>query len=88
MMLHYCKELSSLSDVKEFFGWLADEGVNFHPEDSFKNMATLSADEADELDELMDQAWSICERENVDICEVACEVTWPKVFGREYAKED
>ena len=34
-MLYYHKDLKTISDVQDFFEWLLDEGINFHPENSF-----------------------------------------------------
>lgn len=85
------KVLANVADVKEFFGWLLDEGINFHPEDSFSNYINVktkgpsfSKEVADELDGLMDQAWKICENYDIDICALSCEVAWPKLFGTKY----
>ena len=86
-MLYYHKDLKTIDDVKEFFTWLLDEGINFHPEDSFGKYINIETGEpsfsgpvAVELDDLMDQAWSICEKLGVDCCEVACEITLEKCY--------
>lgn len=80
-MLYYHKDLETIADVKEFFKWLLDEGINFHPEDDFKNYINVETKEpsfspevVDELNGLMDQAWSICEKFGLNCCEVACEI--------------
>ena len=87
-MLYYHKDLKTIDDVKEFFTWLLDEGINFHPEDDFANFINVetkepsfSAEVAAELNDLMDQAWSICEKLGLDCCGVACEIALQRGTG-------
>jgi hypothetical protein len=71
--------LHTINDVKEFFKYLAhDLQVSFHPDDSFSEITDYQTDEfvfapedANILDDLMDDARSICAAHDVDIYELA-----------------
>lgn len=69
--------ITSLSEVESFARFLyEDVKVAFHPDESFENYVTLGSRnhtfsqlEANILDLRMDEAFDVCEKENVDIYE-------------------
>jgi len=71
------RDLRDEADVEAWFRALVDAGLNFHPEESFRQMVDLdtggacfSAEVADRLDRLMARAYEVCE----DPCEVGIRV--------------
>jgi hypothetical protein len=71
------RDLRDEADVEAWFRALVDAGLNFHPEESFRQMVDLdtggacfSAEVADRLDRLMARAYEVCD----DPCEVGVRV--------------
>jgi hypothetical protein len=71
------KQISNLADVEKLAGCLkAELGLGFHPDDPFEDYINIETKEpiytpeqARLRNDLMNQAFLICERENVDIYE-------------------
>lgn len=75
------KQIKSTKDVVAFAKQLVKEGVNFHPDDDFKDYINLETkeptftnEEAELRNELMDQCFKVCENEGTDIYSVMHEV--------------
>ena len=72
------KKIESISDVKQFAKLLkAELGLGFHPDDPFEDYInfqtrefTYSPKEAKLRNELIDQSFQVCTREQVDIYSV------------------
>ena len=74
-------EISSIEDVKSFFQSLYDKhDLAFHPDDSFhdyvneKGERLFEDEEAEVYDKVMEDCFTLCEREGVDIYEIGFEV--------------
>lgn len=73
----------SAKDVVKFFVWLMfDEGVNFHPDDDFKDYVNYSTGkrsysdkEADYLNLTMSRCFRICKKEDLDVYQLAIYVS-------------
>ena len=64
----------TMAAVGRFFGQLLDAGVSFHPDDRLLDIVecksgrpSFSPREAKRLDTLMNAAWKVCGREEIDI---------------------
>ena len=64
--------LDDEKDVEEWFRALHAKGINFHPEESFRELVQLKTgvklfrtEDADRLDDLMDRAADLCEPSEV-----------------------
>ena len=75
------KQINTSNDVVAFAKQLIKEGVNFHPDDDFKNYINLETDEptysneeAELRNELMNQCFAVCEKNGVDIYDTMSEV--------------
>lgn len=75
------KQIKTTKDVVAFAKQLIKEGVNFHPDDDFKDYINLETkeptytkEEADFRNELMNQCFSVCEKKGVDIYDTMSEV--------------
>jgi hypothetical protein len=75
------KKVSDLRSVRKFFEELVENNVIFHCDESFHdyvnfetNENTFSFKQAEKLDELMNECFSICESKNKDIYELAMSV--------------
>ena len=75
------KQINTSNDVVAFAKQLINEGVNFHPDDDFKNYINLETDEptysneeAELRNELMNQCFAVCEKNGVDIYDTMIEV--------------
>lgn len=75
------KQIKTTKDVVAFAKQLIKEGVNFHPDDDFKNYINLetseptySTEEAELRNELMNQCFTVCEKNGVDIYDTMSEV--------------
>ena len=73
--------MQTAKDVVAFAKKLIKEGVNFHPDDDFKNhinfettQPTYSNEEAELRNELMNQRFPVCEKNGVDIYNTMSEV--------------
>lgn len=70
--------IRTITDVEAFFNHLiTNESLNFHPDEDFKNYINLetelpsyTATEADLRNQLMNQAFGVCERKGVDIYQI------------------
>ena len=81
MKIKYNKSsrLRTIADVKEFFRYLAEDlQISFHPDDSFSEITDyqtleflFSPEEANILDDLMDDARTVCAENELDIYELA-----------------
>ena len=73
------KTIKTAADVKEFFLYLVQEkGLNLHPDTDFSEYidletgkTTFSGNEINRYNTLMDDSFSICERDNVDIYDLS-----------------
>lgn len=69
------KSITTLDDVKDFAIYLiVKESVMFHPDENFNvyininnNEQSFTKEQADKRNDLMEQCFSVCEKENVDI---------------------
>lgn len=73
--------IKSIDDVKIFFNQLLIEEINFHPDSDFNDFinletleVTFSKDDAEQLNNVMNDCFEICEKEGEDIYEIALEV--------------
>jgi hypothetical protein len=86
------QEIKRVGDVRTFFAELYAEGVSFHPDDLFEdyiNMKTgepcYTADEAKLRNLLMEQAFEVCKKEDVDIYEVGMDL-FMKMFNATFSE--
>jgi hypothetical protein len=71
-------EIKTLQDVVEFAKYLVEvESLNFHPDDDFKDYVkietstpTYTAEEAEIRNNLMNQAFDVCNKAGVEIYEI------------------
>ena len=70
-------KISTIDDVKKFARQLTSEGLSFHPDDDFNDYVNFKTNEpsynkvdADFRNELMNQCFYVCEKENIDIYEI------------------
>lgn len=75
------KQINNLNDVEAFAKQIINEGVSFHPDDDFNDYVVLKTNnpcyiklEADDRNELMNQCFEVCEKNNVDIYDFMNEV--------------
>ena len=75
------QSIKTIEDVKIFLNELHAEGLNFHPDDPFEdyiNMETkeplYSEEEANLRNDLINQAFDVCERDGADIYELSIEI--------------
>jgi len=73
--------IETIEDVKDFFRQLLSEGLNFHPDTPFEDyingetrLDTYSLEEAKLRNELLDECFTVCDKFNADIYEIANEV--------------
>lgn len=69
--------IKTMDDVKAFFQQLLEEDLNFHPDEDFTNYIngetkedTYSPEEAELRNKLMDEAFVVCEQNNICIYEL------------------
>lgn len=74
-------EIKSVKDVELFTKQIIAEGVSIHPDDDFGDMINIetnltlySAAEAEKRNNLMNQAFSVCENSGVDIYDTMMEI--------------
>lgn len=86
-------EIKSIEDVRTFFNQLHQEELNFHPDEDFCNYVNVktaeppySSEEIALRNNLLDQCFEICEKEDTDIYEVAVDV-FMKDFYAAYPQE-
>ena len=79
--------IESVADVKEFFTWLADNSLLIHPDDKFawfldfadeENPSVITAEQADDLDTMMEKCFDVCEAEGTDIYDIALQFGWER----------
>ena len=75
------QEIKTIRDVKTFFEELLSEGLNFHPDDQFEDYInyetkepTYTEEEAALRNNLLEQAFQVCENEGQDIYELCIEI--------------
>lgn len=73
--------INNTQDVIAFAKQLVKEGVNFHPDEDFKNYintetyeATYTEEEAELRNTLMAQCFTICEENDIDVYDTMSEV--------------
>lgn len=77
-------QINSIDDVRTLVKDLVKEGVNFHPDDDFRSYMCynnngviepfFTEEEADFRNNLVTQCFEVCDREGVEVYEVALEV--------------
>ena len=87
------QEIKTVEDVKVFFNELFAEGVNMHPDDPFEDYVHNSTGESFYSDQesfvrnnLMAQAFDVCEKEDEDIYELCIDI-FMKDFYKMYPPE-
>ena len=80
-MIH---KIETIEHVKTFFLQLLAEDLNFHPDTLFKDYIsvqsekpTYSEEEAELRNQLLEQSFTVCERDSVDIYDLGIEVFRP-----------
>ena len=75
------QHINTVEDVKTFFNELHAEGLNFHPDDLFEDYVHRDTGELFYSDHetlvrnnLLAQAFDVCEREDADIYELCIEI--------------
>jgi len=75
------QEIKTVEDVKTFFNDLLAESLNFHPDDQFEDYINYRTKEPTYTDEeaalrnrLLEQAFDICDMDNVDIYGLCIEI--------------
>ena len=75
-------EINTPEDINIFAKELIAEGLNFHPDEDFRNYVNLetgedtyTAEEAEIRNKLMARCFEICEREDIDIYNVTMEIS-------------
>lgn len=70
-------KISTLDDIKDFAKQLIAEGVSFHPDDDFidyinfeTGLPTYSKAEATFRNQLMEQCFSVCKKNKLDIYQI------------------
>jgi len=73
--------IENIEDVIILSKELISEGANFHPDDDFSTYVHIetgrpsyTANEADLRNDLMNQAFEVCEKEGIDIYDLTMEV--------------
>jgi hypothetical protein len=73
-------KIQSLEDVKAFSKLLIAEGVSFHPDDDFndyvnfkENKSFYSKTEAEARNNLMNDCFDVCNREDIDVYDLMLE---------------
>jgi hypothetical protein len=75
------QEIKTVEDVKTFFNELRAEDLNFHPDDRFEHYINCETKEpiytegeAALRNQLLEQAFDACDKENADIYELCIEI--------------
>jgi len=75
------KSIKSIKDVELFTAQLVAEGLSFHPDTDFQEYVTIETneksytkEEARHRNELTEQCFEICEKENADIYDICNEI--------------
>lgn len=72
-------KISTVDDVNNFMKFIYEDlEVNFHPDDDFNDIVNYETGEksfnkkdADRLNKLVDDCFKVCEKNNLDIYEIA-----------------
>ena len=79
--------INNVDDVIKFFRYIVDErNVNFNPDDMFEDYMSaegtnaFTPEECEIYNRLVKEAFEICEKENVDIYQIALDIL-NKKFG-------
>lgn len=92
-MRHYTEtdHIGTTEDVKQFFQHIVqDRKINFNPDDAFEMYVSIethepsfTAEECKLYNRLMEESFSVCEKENADIYEIGL-----KALGLDWMLED
>ncbi len=79
-------------EVKQFvFHVIFDLDVNFHPDENFRNYVSKSGKRlfdgktASKLNQALQQAFSVCESNGIDICELSLPILQIRLCGHTLA---
>jgi len=83
----YKNEVNTVEGIRDFFKYLLEvEEVSFHPDTHFSDYVsidtgepTFSKHEAAHLQSLMNKSFDVCEKEGIDIYDLAMEGLKPKL---------
>ena len=74
--------IKTINDVKTFFQQLLEESLNFHPDEDFTNYIngetredTYIPEEAQLRNRLMDEAFTVCDKFDICIYDLANDIT-------------
>lgn len=80
------QSINTIEDVKNFLNQLNAEGLNFHPDNDFADYintdteeSTYSEEDANLHNNLMSQAFDVCEQFNEDIYRLSLEIFFPSL---------
>ena len=78
--------INNVDDVIKFFRYIVDErNVNFNPDDMFRDYMladgsnAFTPEECEIHNRLVEEAFKICDKENVDIYEIALDILKKKL---------
>lgn len=73
--------INNVDDVRKFFHYIVNErNVNFNPDDMFEDYISadgttaFTPEECEIYNRLVEEAFKICDKENVDIYEIALDI--------------
>ena len=73
--------INNVDDVRKFFHYIVEErNVNFNPDDMFRDYMladgsnAFTPEECEIYNRLVEEAFKICDKENVDIYEIALDI--------------
>lgn len=73
--------INNVDDVRKFFHYIVNErNVNFNPDDMFEDYMSadgttaFTPEECEIYNRLVEEAFKICDKENVDIYEIALDI--------------
>ena len=73
--------INNVDDVRKFFHYIVEErNVNFNPDDMFRDYMladgsnAFTPEECEIYNRLVEEAFKICDKENVDIYEIALNI--------------
>ena len=74
--------INNVDDVRKFFHYIVNErNVNFNPDDMFEDYMSadgttaFTPEECEIYNRLVEEAFKICDKENVDIYEIALDIS-------------
>lgn len=78
--------INNVDDVRKFFHYIVNErNVNFNPDDMFEDYMSadgttaFTPEECEIYNRLVEEAFKICDKENVDIYEIALDILKKKL---------